>query len=203
MRWGGRRGCGGSGAGSQHGGAGGGPGAGGCAESGAGYHSRHSPPPRRGRLLPTGGAEASAYLRGLRVGEFTTYVHPIYGFSFAYPTAFQFFCTRTAQEDEIYVRHPSLPLGVEITVRPMMQHEDLVAWLVALADEYEAAPPDRAASSAMAWMELDSPYPGQHTQQAWFAHQGELYAIEAYAPDPELLQRWMPEILHSWFILPQ
>jgi hypothetical protein len=152
-----------------------------------------------------GSGEAATYLRDLRVGDYTTYTHPGYGFSFAYPRAFEFFTTQTVGLDETFVRHPRLPLGINIYVRPAEgseESETRVAFVTSLSADYDAEPPEGAEGGAAALMAQDDPYPGQYTRYFWFAYQQHLYEIQLHAPDRELLEFWARQFLYSDFTLP-
>jgi hypothetical protein len=170
-------------------------------------------PEVRGEITPTispsldsspGGGEAATYLRDLRADDYTTYTHPVYGFSFAYPRAFEFFTTQTVGLDETSVYHPRLPLGINVYVRPLEGNEDsekLVAYLTSLPAEYDADPPEGADGGAAALAAQDDPYPGQYTRYFWFAHQDHLYEIQLHAPDRELLELWAQAFVYSDFTL--
>jgi hypothetical protein len=167
----------------------------------------------RGEIPPTisppldsspGGGEAGAYLASLRAGDYTTYTHPVYGFSFAYPRAFEFFTTQTVGLDETFVRHPRLPLGIDVYVRPIEgdeESETRVAFVTYLSADYDAEPPEGADGGAAMLMALDDPSPGQYTRYFWFAHQDHLYEIQLHAPDRELLELWARQFLYSDFTL--
>jgi hypothetical protein len=168
----------------------------------------------RGEVTPTisppldsspGGEEAATYLRDLRADDYTTYTHPVYGFSFAYPRAFEFFTTQTVGLDETFVRHPRLPLGINVYVRPVEgseESETRVAFVTSLSADYDAEPPEGADGEAAALMAQDDPYPGQYTWYFWFAYQQHLYEIQLHAPDRELLEFWARQFLYSDFTLP-
>jgi hypothetical protein len=152
-----------------------------------------------------GGGEAATYLRDLRADDYTTYTHPVYGFSFAYPRAFEFFTTQTVGLDETFVRHPRLPLGINVYVRPVEgseESETRVAFVTSLSADYDADPPEGADGEATALMAQDDPYPGQYTRYFWFAYQQHLYEIQLHAPDRELLEFWARQFLYSDFTLP-
>jgi hypothetical protein len=91
----------------------------------------------------------------LRADDYTTYTHPGYGFSFAYPRAFEFFTTQTVGLDETFVRHPRLPLGINVYVRPLEgseESETRVAFVTSLSADYDAEPPEGADGEAAAVM---------------------------------------------------
>jgi hypothetical protein len=151
------------------------------------------------------GQDLARYLNGLREADYTTYTHPVYGFSFAYPRAFTFVTTQTMHLDETFVRHPRLPLAISINVRPIEgseASETLVASVTSLPADYDAEPPEGADGGAVALMAQDDPYPGQYTRYFWFAYQDHLYEIQMHAPDRELLEPWARQFLYTDFTLP-
>jgi hypothetical protein len=161
--------------------------------------------PQTAGVPSPGGGEADTYLRDLREGDYTTYTHPVYGFSVDVPKEFELFRTTTADKDHTLFRHPRLPLALEINVRPLEGREEsetLRAYLRSLSDAYDAEPPEGADGKAAAVMAPDDPYPGQYTRYFWFAHQQHLYDIQLHAPDRELLELWARGFLSSDFTLP-
>jgi hypothetical protein len=142
-------------------------------------------------------AEADRFLDDLRAGDYTTYTHPVYGFSIIYPKAFELVRTITADKDRSVFRHPRLPLALEITVYPIPRHPELVSWLAGLPADYYVEAPAGADSTAVGWIDEDHPSPGQYTANVWFAHQDSLYEVLLMAPDPELLQAWKPQVVNT------
>jgi hypothetical protein len=149
--------------------------------------------------------DAAGYFARLRADDYTTYTHPGYGFSVDVPKEFERFRTTTADKDHTVFRHPRLPLGINVYVRPVEgseESETRVAFVTSLSADYDAEPPEGADGEAAALMAQDDPYPGQYTWYFWFAYQQQLYEIQLHAPDRELLEFWARQFLYSDFTLP-
>jgi hypothetical protein len=133
--------------------------------------------------------------------DYTTCTDAVHRFSFAYPKEFELLPATWEDEEVIDLHHPTLPLGIRVSIHPFDPNGELVADLAAMPDEYELEPPEGAQSSAVGWIDQDVPAPGQHRSVSWFRAHNRLFAIQLMAPDPEWLQSWMPEFAHTNFTL--
>lgn len=133
--------------------------------------------------------------------DYATYTDAVHGFSFAYPKDFELLPATWEDEEVIDLHHPTLPLGIRVSVRPFNPHGELVAELAAMPDEYELEAPEGAQRWAVGWIDQDVPVPGQYRSVYWFRAHDRLFAIQMTAPDPEWLQAWMPAFAHTNFTL--
>jgi hypothetical protein len=157
----------------------------------------HAGEPGPSAAAGTPADQVRAYMLGLQADDYTTYTHPVYGFSLDVPKEFEVFRTTTADKDHTVFRHPRLPLALEITVYPMPRHPELVSWLGTLPADYDLEPPEGADSTAAGWLDENQLSPGQQTMHEWFAHQDSLYEVLLMAPNPKLLQWWRPQVVNT------
>jgi hypothetical protein len=157
----------------------------------------HAGEPGPSAAAGTPADQVRAYMLSLRADDYTTYTHPVFGFSLAVPKEFEIFRTTTADNDHTVFRHPRLPLALEITVYPMLRHSELVSWLAAVPANYELEPPVGADSMAAGWLDENQSSPGQQTMHEWFAYQDSLYEVLLMAPNPKLLQWWRPQVVNT------
>jgi hypothetical protein len=140
-------------------------------------------------------------LRDLGAGGYATYTHPGYGFSLSYPKEFALLTDSWGNEDVIDLHHPTLPLGMRVSVRPLDLDGELVASLTSLSDEYDMEAPEGAESNAVGWIEEDVPEPGMYRGVYWFAAHDHLFEIQMTAEDPAWLEAWMHALVQTDFTL--
>jgi hypothetical protein len=144
-----------------------------------------------------------AYMLGLRAEDYATYTHAVQGFSFDYPKAFALLPATWEDEEVIDLYHPTLPLGIRVSVHPFDPNGEVFADLAAIPEEYELEPPEGAQRWAVGWIDQDVPAPRQHRSVYWFRAHDRLFNIQLMAPDVEWLQLWMRQVAHTDFTLTQ
>jgi hypothetical protein len=144
---------------------------------------------------------AAEYLLGLDAEDYTTYTHPANGFSFRYPKDFELLTATWEDEEVVDLYHPTLPLGIRVSTRPFDPDGEVFASLASLPDDYEIEPPDGAQSTAVGWIDPDTPVPGEHRGTYWFVARGRMFEITMTAPDLAWLEAWMREFVHGSFTL--
>jgi hypothetical protein len=142
-------------------------------------------------------SDGQADMLSLQPEDFATYTHPRYGFSFRYPKDFIVSNALSSEEDVIDLYHPTLPLGIRVSVRPLEMQGALVGELDALPDSYTQEAPKGADSTAVGWIDQDVPYEGDYQAEYWFAKDGRLYEIQLHAQDLEWLEAWLHEFVHD------
>jgi hypothetical protein len=145
--------------------------------------------------------DAGAYLANLGVDDYTMYTHPVYGFSLSYPKEFELLTDSWGDEDVFDLHHPTLHLGIRVSVHPLNLDGELVAYLTSLSDDYNREAPDGAQSNAVGSIEEDVPGPGMYRGVYWFAAHDYLFEIQMTAEDPAWLEAWMHALVQSDFTL--
>jgi len=141
------------------------------------------------------------YLLQLDAEDYTTYIHPVYGFSFSYPKDFDLLTASWGDEEVVDVYHPTLALGIRVSTQPFDPDSALFADRASLPDDYEVEPPEGAASTAVGWIDTDVPVPGEHRSAYWFVAHDRMFEITMTAPDLAWLDTWMREFVFDSFRL--
>jgi len=141
------------------------------------------------------------YRLQLDAEDYTTYTHPVYGFSFRYPKDFDLLTATWGDEEVVDVHHPTLPLSIRVSSRPFDPDGELFAALASLPDDSEREPPEGADSTAVGWIDADVPVPGEHRGAYWFVAHGRIVEITMTAPDLAWLETWMREFVSDAFRL--
>jgi hypothetical protein len=141
------------------------------------------------------------YLFELDAEDYATYTHPAYGFSFRYPKDFDLLTASWEDEEVVDLYHPTLPLGIRVSTRPFDPHGELFAALASLPDEYDMEAPEGADSTAVGWIDQDTPAPGEHRSAYWFVAHDRIFEITMTAPDLAWLETWMREFVSDAFRL--
>jgi len=143
---------------------------------------------------PRGPAE---YLLHLDAEDFATYTHPVYGFSFSYPKDFDLLTATWGDEEVVDVHHPTLPLAIRVSIQLFDPDGALFAELASLPDDYELEPPEGAESTAVGWIDTDTPVPGEHRSAYWFVAHDRIFEITMTSPDVQSLEAWMREFVSN------
>jgi hypothetical protein len=141
-----------------------------------------------------------AYLLGLEAEDYATYTDPVHGFSFDYPKAFELLPPTWGDEEVMDLYHPTLPLGIRVSVHLFDPHGELVWDLAGIPEEYELEAPEGAQRWAVGWIDEDYNGTGQHRSVYWFRANDRLFEIQMEAPDVEWLQGWMRQVVHTDFM---
>lgn len=137
------------------------------------------------------------YMLDLGADDYATYTHPVYGFSFRYPKEFALLTDTWGDEDVVDLYHPTLPLGIRVSARPLDMQGELVGELKALPESYTQEAPEGADSTAVGWIDQDVPSAGDYTAEYWFAKDGRLYELQLRAPDAGWLEGWLHAFVHD------
>jgi hypothetical protein len=138
-----------------------------------------------------------AYLLGLEAEDYTTYTDAVQGFSFSYPKEFDLLTDRWGDEEVIDLHHPTLPLGMRVSIHPFDPNSELVWNLAGIPEAYELEAPEGAQSWAVGWIDEDYNGTGQHRSVYWFRANDRLFEIQMEAPDVGWLDQWMREAAYT------
>jgi hypothetical protein len=88
---------------------------------------------------------------GLDAEDYATYTDAVHRFSVAYPEDFELLPATWEDEEVIDLHHPTLALGIRVSIHPFDPDGVVFADLAAMLDEYELEPPEGAQSRAVRW----------------------------------------------------
>jgi hypothetical protein len=142
-----------------------------------------------------------AYMLGLDAEDYVTYTDAVLGFSFSYPREFELLPATWEDEEVIDLHHPTLPLGMRVSVHPFDPYGELVADLASIPEAYELEAPEGAQTWAVGWIDEDYNGTGQHRSVYWFRAHNRLFEIQLEAPDVAWLDHWMREAAYTDFTL--
>jgi hypothetical protein len=165
-------------------------------ETGSGPRAEEPVPATRGET-----EDWRAYLLGLEAEDYATYADAVQGFSFDYPREFELLPATWEDEEVIDLHHPTLPLGIRVSIHPFDPNGELFADLAGIPEEYELEPPEGAQSWAVGWIDEDYNGTGQHRSVYWFQANDRLFEIQMDAPDIKWLDQWMREAAYTNFTL--
>jgi hypothetical protein len=92
-----------------------------------------------------------AFMLGLDAEDYATYTDAVHRFSVAYPEDFELLPATWEDEEVIDLHHPTLALGIRVSIHPFDPDGVVFADLAAMLDEYELEPPEGAQSRAVRW----------------------------------------------------
>ncbi len=140
---------------------------------------------------------AAEYMASLRSEDYTTYTHPIYGFSFYYPKDFTLQTFPAAGGDLTLVQSPTHNMWFKIYVSPFNEPGPLTKERIQIGlprlvieDFREYWLKDGAPAVLFS---SEDPVDGE-TRELWLIREGHLYQISMHHPDEEWLDGWIREI---------
>ena len=140
---------------------------------------------------------ASAYYLAQSPAAFTTYTHPVYGFSFPYIKDFTVREIDDEQGELVLVENPAVGMGFQLFMTPDDAPEPLT--LARIQHDLPDLPLEDVAefyladgTPAVRFTSRD-PVLGD-VGETWFRREGYLFQLSVSAPDRELQDLWLREI---------
>jgi hypothetical protein len=140
---------------------------------------------------------STPYYLSKQPGDFTTYTHPIYGFSFPY---FTDFTVQEIEEDHgelVLVQNPAVGMGFQIFVTP----DDEAAPLTVERIHHDL--PDMRMDEVMEFMLSDDTPAVRFVShdavlgdvgETWFRRDGHVYQLSVSAPERDLQDAWVRDL---------